>query len=99
MLATGLEIKYNSPFKADGYSPVLGQFYYQDTATLKMRLPQINAYFHFRIKSFTAYVRAENLNTVRTKGGFGFTNNNEAVAGYPYPGLEIRVGFFWSFVN
>ncbi len=99
LLATGLEVKYNSPFKADGYSPVLGQFYYQDTATIKMRLPQINAYFHFRIKSFTAYVRAENLNTVRTKGGFGFTNNNEAVAGYPYPGLEIRVGFFWSFVN
>ncbi len=99
LLATGLEIKYNTAYKADGYSPLLGQFYYQDTATLRLRLPTINAYFHFRIKSFTGYVRAENLNTVRTKDGFGFTNNNSAVAGYPYPGLEIRFGIFWSFVN
>jgi Putative porin len=99
LLATGLEIKYNTPYKADGYSPLLGQFYYQDTGTVRLKVPTINAYFHFRIKSFTAYVRAENLNTVRTKDGFGFTNNNSAVAGYPYPGLQIRFGIFWSFVN
>ncbi|MEP7278690.1 MAG: putative porin [Bacteroidota bacterium] len=99
LLATGLEIKYNTPYKADGYSPLLGQFYYQDTATIRLRMPTINAYFHFRIKSFTAYVRAENLNTVRTRNGFGFTNNNMAIAGYPYPGLQIRFGVFWSFVN
>lgn len=98
-LATGLEIKYNTPYKADGYSPLLGQFYYQDTTTVRLKLPSITAYFHFRVKSFTAYVRAENLNTVRTKGGFGFTNNNLAIAGYPYPGMLIRFGIAWSFVN
>jgi hypothetical protein len=99
LLATGIEVQYNTAYKADGYSPLLGQFYYQDTATVRLRLPAISAYFHFRIKSFTAYIRAENLNTARTKQGFGFTNNNEAVIGYPYPGLQIRVGIFWSFVN
>ena len=98
-MATGFEVKYNTPFKADGYSPLLGQFYYQDSATVRMHLPTINAYLHFRIKSFTGYIRAENLNTARTRNGFGFTNNNMAVAGYPYPGLQIRVGIFWSFVN
>ncbi len=99
LLSTGIEIKYNTPYKADGYSPLLGQFYFQDTATVKLRVPAINAYFHFRVKSFTAYLRAENLNTARTKNGFGFTNNNEAVTGYPSPGLQIRFGIFWSFVN
>ncbi len=98
-MATGLEIKYNTPYKADGYSPVLGQFYYQDTTTVSLRLPTINAYLHFRIRSFTAYVRMENLNTARNKDGFGFTNNNLAIAGYPYPGMQFRVGIFWSFVN
>ena len=98
-MATGLEIKYNTPYKADGYSPVLGQFYYQDTTTVSLRLPTINAYLHFRIRSFTAYVRMENLNTARNKDGFGFTNNSLAIAGYPYPGMQFRVGIFWSFVN
>jgi hypothetical protein len=60
--------------------------------------PDISAYLHFRIKSFTAYVRAENLNTLQFPGG-GFTNNNIPTAHYPYPGLQIRFGIFWSFVD
>lgn len=99
LLATGLEFVYNTPYKADGYSPLLGQFYYQDSATVRLKAPVINAYFHFRVKRFTAFIRGENLNTVRIKNGFGFTNNNLAIDGYPYPGLNIRVGILWSFVN
>ncbi|HEY4149235.1 MAG TPA: putative porin [Chitinophagaceae bacterium] len=98
-MSTGLEFKYNTPYKADGYSPLMGQFYYQDTSTVSLRVPTISAYLHFRIRSFTAYVRLENLNTATTKGGFGFTNNNLAINGYPYPGMQIHVGIFWSFVN
>ncbi|HSC38076.1 MAG TPA: putative porin, partial [Chitinophagaceae bacterium] len=98
-MSTGLEIKYNTNYKADGYSPVMGQFYYQDTSTLSMKLPRIDAYMHFRIRSFTAYIRMENLNTARTKNGFGFSNNNLAIHNYPYPSMIIRVGIFWSFVN
>lgn len=98
-LATGFEVRYNTPFKADGYSPVLGQFYYQDTATVRLQLPNISAYLHFRIRSFAAYVRFENINTARNRNGFGFTNNNLAFPGYPMPGLQFRVGIFWSFVN
>jgi len=36
---------------------------------------------------------------VTPDGGFGFTNNSLAAPGYPYPGLQIRVGIWWSFVN
>ncbi|MGB3164582.1 MAG: putative porin, partial [Chitinophagaceae bacterium] len=77
-IAMGAELRYRSSYKADGYSPVQGQFYYQDSITIKNPLPDIAAYMHFRIRSFKAFVRAENLNTARKleNGGFGFTNNN-----------------------
>jgi len=97
---TGFEIKYNTAYKADNYSPVPGQFFYQDSLTIH-NLPEISAFIQFRIKGFKAFIRAENLNTmqVTTGGGFGFTNNNLAAPGYPYPGLQIRFGIWWSFVN
>lgn len=97
-VAFGLEGRYNTPYKPDNYSPVLGQFFYQDSVTIS-NLPDIHAFVHFRIRTFTAYVRAENLNTARTFGGFQFNNNNRAAPGYPTPGLNFRVGIFWTFVN
>lgn len=97
-IAFGLEGRYNTPYKPDGYSPVLGQFFYQDSVTIS-NLPDIHAFLHFRIRSFTAYLRAENLNTARMFGGFQFNNNNLAAPGYPTQGLNIRLGIFWSFVN
>jgi hypothetical protein len=99
-IAMGLEARYHTPYKADGYSPVLGQFFYQDSIRISNSTPDISAYLHFRIRSFKAFVRAENLNTARVLNGqFGFTRNNFALPGYPYPGLQLRLGIYWSFVN
>ena len=98
VLSTGLEIRYFTPYEAYNYSPVMGQFMPQDTFRLK-NLPDISAFFHFRIKSFTAYIRAENLNTVSFSDGFGFTHNNFAAPHYPTQGLMIRFGIQWGFVN
>lgn len=100
-IAMGAEIRYRSPYKADNYSPVHGRFFYQDSATISNDLPDISGYVHFRIKPFKAFVRVENLNTGRKmpNGGFGFTNNNLVAPGYPLPGLQIRLGIYWSFVN
>ncbi len=97
-LCTGIEARYFSPFKGNGYSPVIGQFYRQDSLQIK-NLPDITAFLHFGIKSFTAYLRAENLNTMSFANGFGFTNNNFAAPYYPTPGLMIRFGIQWRFVN
>lgn len=97
-IAIGTELRYNTPYKADGYSPVLSKFFYQDSVTIR-NLPEINAYLHFRIRSFKAYLRFENLNTARNNNGFGFTNNNLAAPGYPFPGLQTRLGIYWNFVN
>lgn len=64
-------------------------------------MPDIAAYIHFRIKPFKAFARFENLNTARRmeKGGFGFTNNNLVAPDYALPGLQIRIGVYWNFVN
>jgi hypothetical protein len=97
-ISTGIEFRYFTPFTANNYSPVLGQFVPQDTFKIK-NLPDISAFVHFRIKSFTAYLRAENLNTIDFSNGFGFTNNNFAAPHYPTQGFIFRFGIRWGFVN
>jgi hypothetical protein len=97
-LSTGLEVRYFTPYKAYNYSPLNGQFVTQDTFTLK-NLPDVHAFLHFRIKTFTGYLRAENLNTVSFKNGFGFVNNNYATPYIPTQGMIIRFGVRWWFVN
>lgn len=97
-IAMGLEIKYHTPYKADGYSPVLGKFFYQDSIKINNR-PDIHAYLHFRIRNFRSFCRIENLNTITTTNGFGFRKHNFAAPDYPYPGMIMRLGIYWSFVN
>ncbi|MDQ2720890.1 MAG: putative porin [Bacteroidota bacterium] len=97
-LSAGLEVKYNTPYKANNYSPVMGQFFPQDSLTIS-NLPKVNVFFNFRIKSFIAFITMENLNTVDISHGFGFTNNSFAAPLYPTPGLIIRFGLQWGFVN
>ena len=97
-LSTGLEIRYNTPYKADNYSPVLGQFFYQDTLTIGNR-PDVHAFLHMRIRTFKAYLRLENLNTATFANGFGFNHNNLAAPYYPLPGMYVRFGIYWTFIN
>lgn len=97
-LSTGIEFRYNSAYKADNYSPFIGQYFYQDTQTISNR-PDINAFVHFRIKSFKGFFRLENLNTLNLENGFNFTKLNFPTAVYPNMGLWIRFGIWWSFVN
>jgi hypothetical protein len=94
----GIEFRYYTPYKADAYSPLTGQFFNQETQTIKMKLPDIAAYLHFRIKSFSAFVRVENLNSLDPSTG-KFTRNNVVSPNYPYPGMQLRIGVYWSFVN
>jgi len=97
-LSTGLEFRYYTPYKADNYSPVMGKFTPQDSVTIKNR-PDISVFLHFRIKSFTLFLRGENVNTINFANGFGFTKYNFAAPHYVYPGFIFRFGIEWGFVN
>ncbi|MEJ8816312.1 putative porin [Lacibacter sp. H407] len=97
-LSTGVEMRYHTAYKADSFSPVLGQFFLQNTETVR-NLPDIAAYVQFRIRSLTMIIRAENLNTVQTSPSFSFLNNNLATPLHPTPGFFVRFGLYWGFVN
>lgn len=90
-LSTGLEFRYNTPYKADGYSPLMGQFFYQNQQNFSNR-PDIHAFLHFRIKSFKGFIRFENLNTM-------FSKVNLLSNQYPAQGVWNRIGIWWNFVN
>ncbi|HVX28677.1 MAG TPA: putative porin [Parafilimonas sp.] len=97
-LSTGIEIRYYTPYKAPGYSPLNGQFFFQDTTTITPR-PDVNLFFNFRIKSFKAFIRLENLNTIDPANGFSFTKYNYVAPLYPARALWFRIGIWWNFVN
>lgn len=97
-LSTGVELRYNTPYKADNYSPFIGQYFYQNNQSISNR-PDISAFLHFRIKSFKGFVRLENLNTLNLKKGFEFSKLNMVSGLYPNTGLWTRVGIWWNFVN
>jgi hypothetical protein len=95
----GLELRYHTPYKAPDYSPFIGQFFYQNRVTISNR-PQLNAFFNFRIKRFSAFIRVENLNTFGTNTGApGFTKNNYNAPYYPEKGFWFRLGIWWTFIN
>lgn len=93
-LSTGIEMRYSSPYNADMYSPVLGQFFYQDSTTISNR-PELHLFLHMRVRTFKAYIRLENLNA----SSFAGAKNNLAAVGYPTPGMVFRIGIYWVFVN
>ncbi len=98
LLSTGFDIRYHTPYQAADYSPVLGQYFYQDKLQLTLR-PDIAAYVNFRIRNFTGFTRLENLNTLTFNNGFGFKQSNQETNLYPYPGLLFRLGVVWDLVN
>jgi hypothetical protein len=91
-LMAGIEAKYNTSYYADDYSPVIGQFVYQTTQRVKYYAPDLAAFIHFRIKSLSAFIRGENLNTF-------FATNNFAGPAYPYNNFTFRLGLRWWFIN
>lgn len=90
-LCTGLEVRYHSPYKAANYSPIIGQFILQDTTTISNR-PDVNLFVDFRIKTFKAFVRLENINAAGNRFNF-------VAAHYPYTPMWFHLGIWWGFVN
>ncbi|GAA4313323.1 putative porin [Compostibacter hankyongensis] len=92
ILCTGVELRYNTAYYADDYSPVLQQFVSQRVEKIGNDYPDVGAFIHFRIKTFTAFVRAENLNA--------FVGRNIIqIPHYPYPDFAFRVGLKWGYIN
>ncbi len=99
-LATGIEARYFTPYKADNYSPFTGQFFYQNDVQISNR-PDISYYVNFRITRFRFFGQVSNLNTMNysKSAGFGFNKYNFYAPNYSGTGTWIRFGFKWMFIN
>jgi hypothetical protein len=97
-LATGLEIRYYTNYKPADYSPLTGQFFYQNTVTVNNR-PDANLFLHFRIRTFKGFIRMENINSLNIGSNSGFNERNFTAPFYAGNTLWFRAGVYWSFIN
>ncbi len=89
-LQTGITLKYFSAYTADGYDPVLSEFYTQNDQELG-GFPQIDLFFNAKVRQTRIYFKVENF-------GEAFNSNTEFSApGYPTRDAVIRFGLVWNF--
>jgi len=99
-LQAGVTFKYYSAYTADGYDPVLSEFYVQsdeesDFFEKNMHrfggFPQFDLFFNTKIKQTRIYFKVENF-------GEAFKQNTEFSApGYAPRDAVIRFGLVWNF--
>lgn len=89
-LQAGITFKYFSGYKADGYDPVLSEFYVQNAEEIGA-YPQFDIFFNGKVKQTRIYFKFENI-------GEAFQQNNEFSApGYATRDAVLRFGLVWNF--
>ncbi len=89
-LQTGVTFRYFTSYFADGYDPVLSEFYTQNDQEIG-GFPQIDLFFNAKIRQTRIFFRVENF-------GEAFNQNNEFSApGYAPRDAVIRFGLVWNF--
>jgi len=99
-LQTGVTFKYYSAYTADGYDPVLSEFYVQSQSEQAFfeennhtfgGFPQFDIFFNAKIRQTRIYFKVENF-------GEAFKQNNEFSApGYAPRDAVLRFGLVWNF--
>ncbi|MFK5983185.1 MAG: putative porin [Flavobacteriaceae bacterium] len=90
-MQTGATFKYYSDFFMNGYDPVLGEFYVQNTDELG-GYPQFDLFFNARVQQIRFYFKYENFNAL-----FSGTNDYFSAPGYSYRDAVVRFGIVWNF--
>ncbi len=88
----GFDFRYNTDWFAPSYMPLIGQFYVQETGTVKA-YPALDAYFSCKVQSLRFFVKWENA-----VGSFS-KNIYYQIFNYPIPDRQIRLGFRWQLLN
>ncbi len=91
-IATGLEIRYHTPYEADGYSPLFNRFFYQSAQTVS-NIPQGSAYLNFKVKRLRATISLDQLQQLIKP------ENVIQYPGYPAQSFTLRFGFVWTLIN
>lgn len=89
-LQTGITFQYFTAYHADGYNPLMANFYTQTQTTIG-GYPMIDFFVNGRVRQTRIFLKAEHLNSK-------FSGNNYYVApNYPYKDFIIRFGLVWNF--
>ena len=89
-LQTGFTFNYFTKYNADGYNPVLGEFFVQNEKEIG-GFPMLDFFVNARIRQTRIFFKAEHFNS-------SFTGNNfYAAPEYPYRDFLIRFGLVWNF--
>lgn len=88
----GVDFFYNTNYYADGYNPILHQFYSQQYLTTGNYL-YVNAHLAIRVKRTSFFVRGGNL----IAGLLSF--HYITTPGYPMQGRSVEAGVNWKFYD
>ena len=89
--AIGLDIRYNTPYYNDNYSPLYFSFV-TNYSTKISNYPQAAFFFNFKVKRFRASFAIDELQNFVLK-------NNMNYHLYPAQNYTFRFGFHWAFIN
>lgn len=89
-LQTGITFKYFTEYHADGYNPLLGEFYTQTREKIG-GFPLLDFFINARVRQTRIYLKAEHFNSSFT--GYNFYS----APNYPYRDFIVRFGLVWNF--
>lgn len=89
----GVDIRYNTNYKAPGYFPLTGQLYLQNEQTLAF-YPVLDFYLCFKVKTVRIFFKMQHLNQ-------GMFKDKGYFAAYKYPAGDrtFRFGVSWMFLD
>lgn len=92
-LHIGFNLRYNSSYYADAYSPAVGQFIVQRDEKIDTFL-QLDPYLAFKLKRVRAFVRYNSVNQM-----WQDKVKNQTTLGYGQQPNALAFGFSWSFYD
>lgn len=92
LIQTGVEVRYNSSYRANAFRPETGQFVIQDSLSIG-NYPVVDLFLAIKVKRTRLFARFEHANQ-------GFPRPNVfATPLYPMYGRAFRFGVSWGFYN
>lgn len=91
-LQTGITLNYFTKYYADGYNPIVGDFYVQNHQKIG-NFPMFDFFINVKIRTARIYLQLEHFNAKLT-GTRYYTAPN-----YPVREFTFRFGLVWNFFN
>ena len=90
LFAIGGDVRYYTPFMANGYNPLFGQFYEQNQQMMKF-YPILDLFLNVKIKTVRIFLEGSNISALFGQHGY--------YTAYYYPAQDVtfRFGAAWRF--